>query len=138
MFRNRHHLMVESMSYTNLLRKEKVTQMEEELGLILVRDAHELAADPSNSQSSQTENKYFQGFLEFPRIFQNFLRFSRMSQNFLVFQFSYPSNSLRPALQRMGEVFAQIAKIRTERDYLIKSRIIAPLKKAIVTESSRV
>jgi hypothetical protein len=92
--KERHHLMIESMSYTNLLRKERVIQMEEQIGQVLINDAHELGADPAN-----------------------------------VF---------RPALLKTGETFVNIAKVRTERDFLIKSRVIAPIKKDFVAETREI
>ena len=86
--------MIESMSYTNLLRKERVIQMEEQLGQIIINDAHELGADPDN-------------------IF-------------------------RPALLKTGETFVNIAKLRTERDFLIKSRVLAPIKKTFNEETKEI
>ena len=39
-FRNQKHLVIETMSYTNILRKERVTQFEEDLAEMLLKNAH--------------------------------------------------------------------------------------------------
>jgi len=91
-FRNRHHLAVESMSYTNILRKQAVIQSEEAFGSVLLSHGQNLGID----------------------------------------------NMLGPSLARTGEVFLNIAKIKTERDYLIKSRFIGPVKQELITDAKEI
>jgi len=86
--KNQKHLVIETMSYTNILRKERVTQFEENLAEMLLKNAHANGID----------------------------------------------NVLGMALQRTGDVFHSVAKIKTERDYLIKSRFLGPLTTEIRTE----
>jgi len=38
--KNQRHLVIETMSYTNILRKERVTQYEEDLAEMLIKNAH--------------------------------------------------------------------------------------------------
>jgi len=86
--KNQKHLVIETMSYTNILRKERVTQFEEDLAEMLLKNAHANGID----------------------------------------------NVLGMALQRTGDAFHCVAKIKTERDYLIKSRFLGPLTSEIRTE----
>merc|ERR1719173_324869 len=86
--RNQKHLVIETMSYTNILRKERVTQFEEDLAEMLLKNAHANGID----------------------------------------------NVLGAALQRMGDTFHSVAKIKTERDYLIKSRFLGPITTEVRTE----
>jgi len=90
--KNRHHLAVESMSYTNILRKQAVIQSEEAFGSVLLSHGQSLGID----------------------------------------------NMLGPSLARTGEVFLNIAKIKTERDYLIKSRFIGPVKQELITDAKEI
>jgi len=90
--KNRHHLAVESMSYTNILRKQAVIQSEEAFGSVLLSHGQNLGID----------------------------------------------NMLGPSLARTGEVFLNIAKIKTERDYLIKSRFIGPVKQELITDAKEI
>ena len=91
------------MSYTNILRKERVTQFEENMAEMLLKNAHANGIDNVLGMALQRTGDVFHRFTNLSYYHANFVSFS-------------------------------VAKIKTERDYLIKSRFLGPLTTEIRTE----
>ena len=68
-FRNQKHLVIETMSYTNILRKERVTQFEENLAEMLLKNAHANGIDNVLGMALQRTGDVFHRFTLICHIF---------------------------------------------------------------------